>query len=186
MSDTNLFAPLPVGNPIGTGNAAAPHWFAVSPLKLVLLSLCSFNLYLFYWHHQQWTHWKARGHDVMPLARAFFQIFFVTTLFREVRNEAGPESPTWSPELLGVLYVLVSVMDRISSRMDVGPLGLLAFALPFLVLPVQREINRQLREQNPEVNLNEQFSFGNIVVLGLGGLLLLLAIYGSFLPVESM
>jgi hypothetical protein len=184
MDDANLFAPLPVGTKAA---AAARPWFAVGSLKLVLLALCTLNLYLVYWQYQQWKHYKAASNaDITPWARAIFQIFFVTALFRRVREAGGSAATGPAPELLGGLYVAILVFDRVTQRIDLGVLNMVGLITVFLALPVQQEINRQLREADPEADLNESFSAGNIAVLFFGFLVLVAVVIGNLIPAEGL
>jgi hypothetical protein len=48
-----------------------------SPLKLVVMSLCTFGLYELYWFYMNWNLLKQRHNsDISPFWRAFFAIFF--------------------------------------------------------------------------------------------------------------
>lgn len=173
--ETNPFAPLPVETPpVSEGQ---PPWFAIGPVKLMILSVCTFNLYLVYWNYKQWSCYKkARGANIIPLGRAFFQIFFVRALFREIRNTG---SPTLSADALGGLYILIQILDRIAARMDVGVFGMVGFLLSLVVVPVQQEINRQIIANDPGANLNSSFKVGDIVIILMGSAFFMLIIIGA-------
>lgn len=186
LSDTNPYAALPTAAPTLTSASVSGSqpsaWFAVSPLKLVLMSLCTLNLYLFYWHHEQWAALKrSRGDNVSPLARAIFSIFYTHKLFGEIADAAGERAAGLHAGLWATAYVGFLIFDRVVSRLDVGGIGLLGLAAPLFVLPIQREINRQLREANPSADLNERFGPLNIVALVLGTGFLGLILIGLFM-----
>ena len=54
-------------------NDVVPQFLAVSPVKFVAMSLCTFSLYEMYWSYKNWRIIKDRdGSKIMPFWRAFF------------------------------------------------------------------------------------------------------------------
>lgn len=178
----------PYAAPVGTLHTSSdvkPDWYAVSPLKLVMMSLCTLNVYLLYWHYKQWTTLKERrGDDIMPWARAIFSIFFVTRLFDEVRTAGGMRGAQLAAGPLAAGVIVVQVLDRIAGRVDVGPLGLIGLTAPLFIVPVQNEINAQLRDADPAADLNGRFGAANILAMCIGTPILLLALVGTFMPAQ--
>ncbi len=178
----------PYAAPVGALHAPSdikPDWYAVTPLKLVVLSMCTLNVYLLYWHYSQWSKLKERrGDDSMPWARALFSIFFVTRLFEEVRAAGGMRGASLAAGPLAAGFIVVQVLDRVAGRVDLGPLGLVGLIAPFLIVPVQNEINAQLREADAAADLNGRFGAGNILAMCIGTPILILAFIGTFMPAE--
>lgn len=183
--DSNPYAAIPTDGPPLPGGAGfvrtTPTWFVVSPLKLVVMSLCTLNLYLLYWHHEQWTAIKRRrGDNISPLGRAIFSIFFTHKLFGEVAGGAGQRVAALNPGLWATAYVGIVIAGRLMSRTESG-LGLIGFAAPLVLIPIQRELNIQAREADPTADLNETFTGLNFVVLAVGSCLFALVLVGTFL-----
>ncbi|GDX82051.1 hypothetical protein LBMAG42_38620 [Deltaproteobacteria bacterium] len=182
--DQNPYA-APIGDFRPAPSGAAPTWFSVTPLKLVLMSLATFNLYLIYWHYKQWALLKAwRGDDIMPWARALFSIFFVNRLFDEVKMAGGSRGASLPAGVLAAGYILVLIVDRVAARVDLGVFGLVGLAAGFIVVPVQKEINAQLVEADPGADMNGRFGVANIIGMCIGFPILALAFVGTFLPGE--
>jgi hypothetical protein len=155
----------------------------VSPLKFVLMCLGTLNLYLIFWHHEQWAALKrSRGDNISPLGRAIFNIFYTHKLFGQIAAAGGERAAGLHPGLWATAYLGILIFDQVASRIDVGGLGLLGLAAPLCLLPIQREINRQLREADPTANLNERFGPLNIVALVFGVGFLGLILVGVFMP----
>ena len=64
-----------------------PLYFPVSPLKLIVLSVCTFGLYKFYWFYKNWCLIKERESSlsmqigfrdsgIMPFWRALFTVLY--------------------------------------------------------------------------------------------------------------
>lgn len=182
--DQNPYA-APIGDFQPAPSEGTPEWFSITPLKLVIMSLATFNLYLIYWHYKQWAQIKLRrGDDIIPWGRALFSIFFVNRLFDEVRMAGGARGASLPAGVLAALYILVLVMDRVAARVDLGVFGLVGLAAGFIVVPVQKEINAQLLAADPGANLNGRFGVANIIGMCIGFPILLLAFVGTFLPGE--
>jgi hypothetical protein len=63
--------------------------FAVSLLKLSVMSLCTLGLYELFWFYKNWTIIKRReGTAIQPFWRAFFTFFFCYACFARIRGQA--------------------------------------------------------------------------------------------------
>jgi hypothetical protein len=62
------------------------HFFDVSVVKLVVMSIVTFGLYEIYWFYKQWQARKESGQDVLPLPRAIFAVLFAHALFKEAEE----------------------------------------------------------------------------------------------------
>lgn len=67
-----------------------PLFFAVSTLKLVVMSTVTCGLYEVHWFHKNSWHikWRTQS-DIMPFWRAVFSAIFCYPCFRQVKNMAA-------------------------------------------------------------------------------------------------
>jgi len=156
-----------------------PVFFPVGILKLVLLSLCSFGLYQFYWFYKNWQYVKEHERAHMRVAwRVLVPYCYCYQLFRRVRDydhpalefgslEAGPLAIGWILSLFtGLLPYPYALMNY------------LGFAC---LVPVQLRVNQINATVAPGHYRNTRFTMGNWIWLILGGGVLLLLLIGSFM-----
>ncbi len=159
------------------------YFFTASPLKLIALSVCSLGVYDLYWFYKNWHCIRARtGRDIKPFWRAFFSPFWAYPAFKNV-DEAGIEyglGDRLHPAVLAVAYVLL-IIPGMSSGIE-WMVSLLSF-VP--ILPANRLAMQINRNVVPSYKENDEFSRKNWAVIVIGGIVLVLAILGTFLePVE--
>jgi hypothetical protein len=64
------------------------RFFALSILKLVVMSVCTLGLYQVYWFYKHWAKIKERSEPhITPWARALFGIFWCYSCFNFIRKE---------------------------------------------------------------------------------------------------
>lgn len=161
---------------------AAPQ-FAVSLTKLVVMSLCTFGLYELYWAYKHWDAQRRREQEnLSPFWRAFFAPLWAFSLFPRIRRITATYGvpATWSGSGLALGYFLIHLTWRLPDPYWL--ISLLGF-LPLLV--VQRSVNALNAAVAPEAPRNDTYSGVNVVAILVGGLLLLLAIVGTFLPLAD-
>ncbi len=80
-------------DPVGTigkaqsHNDVVPQFLAVSPVKFVAMSLCTFGLYEIYWSYKNWQIIKDRdGSEIMPFWRAAFYPLWHYSLLTELNK----------------------------------------------------------------------------------------------------
>ncbi len=155
-------------------------WFPVSPLKFVVMSLCTFGLYHVYWTYQNWNRESARTReDMLIWARAIFLGIFNFSLFPRIRTYAQEKTSVgWSPVFLAVCVLVFAGISRLPEPFAL--ISLLSF-VPYLpvVMTIQK-VNQGMSE-DVEESLNTSFSGANIAGIVFGGLLLLLAMVGAFM-----
>lgn len=154
-----------------------PAFFPVSITKLVLLSMCTFNLYTVYWFYKNWKHVNQHETDkVWPAVRAFFAVFFCHSLFQRVRDFQRPsgEACDLAAGWLAVFWIITTLLHKLPD--PYWWISLLAFVF---LIPVQAEVNRLNTEVAPGHNPNARLSVLNWVVLVLGGPFVALAIVGT-------
>jgi hypothetical protein len=157
-------------------------FFAVSLQKLVLMSLCTLGLYQVFWHYKNWEYVKQRENsDIMPFWRAIFSIFFCYSLFRKISEYDAPDADD-RKIAAGALAAGWILMNFLGALPD--PYSLLSIVSFVLILPVQGRVNRVNDVVAPMHDPNDRYSGWNWFGLIVGGLLLVFAIIGSFIPTE--
>jgi len=154
-------------------------FFAVSPLKLVVMSIFTFGLYELYWFYKNWQYFKLREKEnISPFWRAFFGIFFCYSMFSEIRE--------WQKELgkgqmpagwLAFGWIVTTMAYRLPD-----PLWLVSMASVAFLVPVQKVANDINRDEAPEHDPNNKIQGANWVGIVLGSLVFALAIFGAFTP----
>ena len=155
------------------------YFFDVSVLKLIVMSTVTFNLYQIYWFYRHWSMAKKRGEDVIPVLRAVFGVLFAYALFKDVRARGRSVSLVLLPSAgaMAFLYFLMQLTWRLPD-----PLWLLGFATVMPLAYVQTGIAKLHRALGLDPSINDRFTWLNVVGVILGGLWILLALLGLFLP----
>jgi hypothetical protein len=162
-----------------TGNSEPP-FFAVSLLKLTVLSLCTFGIYEAFWLYWNWRIIKRReGTNISPFWRAFFIFFYVYPLFKKIdgQAEALRLRPSIPAVFLTVVWIVISFLWLLPD-----PYSLLSFLTFAPLLPVQALANRVNAVAAPDHDPNRRFTVWNWVAIVVGGALLILVIVTSFFP----
>ena len=151
-----------------------PPFFAVSLLKLAVLSLCTLGIYELYWFYRNWQHVKARGEsDILPFWRAFFAILFCYSCFKRIRDvgvERGIE-PVLSAGAFATGWIVMTLTWKAPD-----PYGWITFFAVAFLLPVQAHVNRINAAVAPGHDRNARFSAWNWLATVIGaGMLVLLA-----------
>ena len=163
----------------GTRQRGGPAtFFAVSPVKLVVMSIATFGLYEFFWFYMNWQRIKRRGmSDISPFWRTFFG-FYCYLLFKTVENtaERADVRVGFSPALMAAGWIVTSFLWDAS-----GPASFLAVTAVFFLVPVQLAMNRVNEALDPGHDTNRRFTVWNICAIIVGGTTLALAVWtGSF------
>ncbi|HET9269312.1 MAG TPA: hypothetical protein VFO31_14155 [Vicinamibacterales bacterium] len=159
-----------------------PYMLPCSPVKLVVLSTTTFNVYLIYWFWKNFRYEQGRNPEIWPVLRTIFSGIFFYTLARSALDEAESRGirARYSPVLLTALFLGTGIGTRFLP--DIVPIVAI-FLLALIVMPVQLVVNRINRHINPLLARGERFRIWEIVIAVPGGLLLLFAIVGLlFLP----
>jgi hypothetical protein len=174
----NPYAPpkAEVADVESAGATAPARFFAVSPVKLVVMSICTLGLYQIFWFYRQWVHIKNHSEPlIIPWARALFGIFWCYSCFEFIRNEERrlDVEPTLAAGPLAIGWIVVSLTWRLPE-----PSFLIGFLAPLLLIPVQQHINRINTLEAPDHDKNARFTGWNWLGVTLGGIFLLLIIVG--------
>lgn len=159
-----------------------PLYLYISPARLIILSIVSFNLYELYWIYKNWQFIQKRtGMKMMPFWRGWFGIFHCHSLLRFISDDEAAlrrVAPRFNPSLLATGWVLLTILSYFISRLpstDATILGLLIPSYLFL-LPVQNYINEVEFERNKSQEYHP-WSAGHIVCIVVGSLLWLSTLF---------
>jgi hypothetical protein len=147
------------------------------------MSICTLGLYVPYWFYWNGQRIERRtGESLSPFWRAFFSPFWGFSFLDRVRTHAMLEGqrPWWDPGLLGLAYLLLSLIWRFPE-----PWWLLTLVAFVPLIPVVRTLERLNASHDALENDNREYSIANIFTLIFGGLAFLLVLIGTFLPAEG-
>ncbi len=176
--------------PVDTFESGSIPYYAVSPNKLITLTICTMNIYAVYWLYRQWTALRWHGgrlREISPFGRAFFGVFFIHELFGFIRSSAQQAGVATAVDLRSqaTIWVVSVVLANLLSRAktSIAVLGILiGLVAAFPLAAAQREINAYLRKHDAQADLNASYSAVNILVIVLGGLFLALGSWGMLFP----
>ncbi|MFT2089476.1 hypothetical protein [Paraglaciecola sp. 2405UD69-4] len=171
---------------------AKPEFFTTAISKMVVLSVCTLNLYSFYWFYKHWTAQKLNANrDCLPVLRAIFQVFFVYSLFSTIKNEADHKSvkAAWMAGPLAVYYIVLQILQNASEHLPSISENLLFDSLFWIIfgltsvipmLVVQKTAN--ILNDDPEGITNKKFGAANWVFTLIGVAFWGLMVVGLMLP----
>lgn len=157
-----------------------PPFFAVSLLKLAVLSTCTFGLYEFYWFSRNWNRIRVSGEpEITPSLRALFVLFYCYPCFIRIKLAGVSRGVTPVPPIgiLAICYLLLGFSWKLPELFWV--IGFLKIAF---LLPIQSYVNGINALASPRNDPNSRFGVWNWIAVLAGGLLFILAIIGSILP----
>jgi hypothetical protein len=155
-------------------------YFAVSPLKLVVMSICTFSLYEYYWYYKHWCYVReGEKADIWPIPRALYAPFFCYLLFKGIRatGESLKIRRTIAPGPLAAGWIVFTILVKLPD-----PYWIASFLAVLFLVPVQMAVNEINLATNPNHDLNSKFSKWNIAGVVIGGLVFVLMLVGTFLP----
>jgi hypothetical protein len=188
MND-NVYAPPKAELSPGAGSLAGVPFYVVSPRKFLILFFATLSMYQVYWVYRNWVLYRqATGEKLWPVPRAIFSVFFMHSLFRNVKTHKEEDAPgEWNNDasawtIVGLL-VVSNVLSRTSSRAIGSPytdwLSLLVLIpLAFCFLPVQNQINARCGD--PAGSSNDKLTGANIAWCVAGVVIWVLALIGLF------
>jgi hypothetical protein len=160
-----------------------PPFFAVSPLKLAVMCICTFGVYEVYWFYKQWERIAEREREsIAPLLRAIFAVFYCHGCFRRVRDHER------AAELGSRLYALPLTIGFVIATFTwrlPEPADWISMAAFVFLLPVQHYANRLNALETPTHDRNSRFMGWNWVALLVGGPLMLLTIVDTFIGIPE-
>lgn len=163
----------------------APYPYVISSLKLVVLSITTFGLYEIYWFYKQWKSFKTeKDLKVTPWARALFATLMAYFLFKEVSKANDSVDNTQGKlesGLLAIAYFILISLYRLPE-----PYWLLVLLSFLPLIPVQNAINLYWQNRFRDKIIVSRFGGWNYVFSIIGGILIVLVLYGTFLPTSTM
>lgn len=96
--------------------SSQPPFFAVSLLKLVVLSICTFGIYELYWFYKNWLLIKDReASAISPALRAVFAVFFCYQCLARIGDFATPAlaKSRLAAGPLAVGWILTTLLNRL-------------------------------------------------------------------------
>jgi hypothetical protein len=176
--EENAYAPpkAVVADVASIKNNAEVRFFAVSPVKLVVMSACTLGAYQIYWFYKHWVFVKERSEPlIIPWGRAFFGIFWCYSCFEFIRNEERKLDiePTLYAGPLATGWIVASLTWRLPE-----PYFLIGYLAPLLLVPAQRHVNRINALVAPNHDKNTRFSGWNWLAVVAGGILIGLIMLG--------
>jgi hypothetical protein len=143
------------------------HFFAVSVLKLVVMSVGTLGLYQIYWFYKHWAMIKERSEPhITPWARALFGIFWCYSCFDFIRKEERQLDiePTLHAGLLAFGWIGLELASQLP-----GPYYLCSLLAPLLLIPVQVHVNQINMLAAPGHDRNARFTVWNwLALIGTG------------------
>ena len=168
-------------------------YFPISPVKFVLLSLVTFNVYSIFYFYKNWRYVKARDRShVMPFWRAFFGVLWFYPLMDNVRKHADGRHllPGWLAILLALGFLLLPAMDTLNAWVASisGWWGTAGLFGGLLVLPLVLAVNRLEGQSARALAQNSRLRPLNYVGLVALGPVFAFALAGStnFIPSGSV
>jgi hypothetical protein len=178
LMEENVYAPpkAVVADVASIKSNVEVHFFAVSPVKLVVLSVSTLGLYQVYWFYKHWDLIKERSEPhIVPWARAFFGIFWCYSCFDFIRKDERDLNiePVLFAGPLAIGWIALSLTWRLPE-----PYFMLGYIAPLLLVPAQRHVNRINTLVAPDHDKNTRFSVWNWLAVTAGGILITLVILG--------
>ncbi len=161
----------------GTDSPAAPLYFPVSIMKFLVLSVCTFGIYQFYWFYTNWKIIKRReGSNISPFWRTFFIFLFCYALFDRIRKSAASlnAETAINPSLLTAAWIGISLAVNLPE-----PYMLIGFFQVLALVPIQRAVIDINARSAPGHDPNRRFGpfqIVGVIILGAFFVLTVIAI----------
>jgi len=152
-------------------------FYEISNTKLIMLSVFTLGFFEIYWFYRQWKFIeKVKNLKLTPWARGLFAPLFAYSLFKyifELSKDAG-EKQTPSAGWLAAGYFILASMGRFP-----GWAWLISIASFWPLIPVQNHINQLFNKKYSNGATSTTFNWKEVVVMIIGGIILLLALFGG-------
>jgi hypothetical protein len=179
-----IYCGRPLVMTVRQARVETPHaFFPVATHKFIVLSVCTLNFYTLYWCYQNWCRIRQRTAErLSPFWRAVFAPLWAFSLFARIAAGAGERGVpvVWSSTLLGLAYLILTALGTLP---DPWWLVNLAGFVPFL--PVVQTIQQLNEADTATESRNEAYSGANVATILVGGVIVLLAVAGTFMVEEE-
>jgi hypothetical protein len=155
-------------------------FFAVSLLKLAVMSMATLGFYELFWFYRNWVLIKRRERsDILPFWRAFFTLFFCYQCFHKIQDHAIERKLVTFHAVgwLAAAWIILSLTWRLPE-----PYFWLGLLRVIPLMPVQALANRIRRAETPEAPGNSRFTIWNLSYLGVVAVFLILVAIGRSVP----
>jgi hypothetical protein len=156
----------------------------IDATKVFILSVASFGLYEIWWMYKSWRFFKEKdGLDILPAARAIFSIFFLYSLFQNIKHYAQSlgYQKSYSSLLLFVAHLVLSLASQLPA-----PFWLISVIPSALILPPANALNFAIaNSEQYKVTTVSGFNGRQVAVLVIGGIFWMLVLAGLFLAPET-
>jgi hypothetical protein len=152
------FPPLALDNTIDEPKEFVYEFFTVKTSKLILLSLSTFFLYLFYWFYQNWYFYKVTsGERFRILKRAGEFPLTAYCLFRHANRQSDKSGISDKVNIAKCWGLIVFGLAMISLPF---PFSLLYFVLPIIGIVSAQKVMIKINEANGFKPItSDKFSF---------------------------
>lgn len=171
---------------------ADSHFYPMSGLKFLILSIGTMGLYDIYWSYRNWHAVKSKySTDIMPIARGIFSPIWFYPLFSALRRDSLERFDTnkvmypFIAMLFAAAYLIITFASSYSDHILVMVLGLLT---SLLFMPFVLYINSINNKNDGAYQYNSKWKFRQVVALILCVPLAAytLALETPFLPGDSV
>ena len=180
---------------LATSNEAT-MFYVVSKRKFVILYLATFGFYFLYWFWKNWDNYRDKlafdpvRSDIMPPIRTFFAIFFIPSLFSEIKAYGGGKAPVaaWRYGWTAAAVIAVFIIQQVLPAMvpETGEVSLFEYLLygtlgveALLLVHVQAMIN--VACDDPSGAGNSRFTGANYAWITAGALFWIPVLIGLLL-----
>ena len=170
-------------------------FYVVSTMKMMVLFIATLGGYQLYWHYKNWRNHQqqslAQGGpdgDIWPWPRMIFSIFFVHSLFREVKatGEAHQRETDFDVGTQATILVVLMIVSTLLSRVpETSSYAIKAQFLSIILLvptmSVYRNAQRFINTScgDPEGASNANFTTANYIWIVLGAILWLFVAWAA-------
>lgn len=160
--------------------------FAISPIRLAILSVLTLGWYEVYWFYRNWEALKGVDKEVKhPVWRAIFTIFYCFALFKTILKAAKKlgYKGSYSPGTLATFYIIIILVSKGWSRAEnidktTDIILLIAISLSFLpLLYVQNAINHINNHQ--KLKTIRRFTIAEVVIIIIGMIIATWSVYAT-------
>lgn len=157
---------------------ASIEYFAVSPKRLILLSVATSGIYKFYWFYKNWKIIKeTEKQDIRPFWRAWFSLFYCYSLFKKIlktqkdnKEYKKIHSPGWLATIYITPFVVNSILKTLSESNPSGAIILTRLIVSIVPLVPLILIQKAIANKGAKNNRNYAQGFLNdeVVVIVIG------------------
>ncbi len=154
-------------------------YYTLTPLKLTLLSICTYSIYEIYWFYKNWSIIKEKiDGNFKAYARAIIAPLTAFSFFKNIERDAKRKNIyfPYKPILLWIPYLAFSFLYKLPD--PYWMICLFSFVPLLMIQKIMIKLN--ILEGFDGVTKNK-LGISGIVIIIIGGIILILALLGTFL-----